>query len=359
MAAVIAVVLLGVGSGSSASAADPCGAGGNPISCENSKPGSPPSEWQVGNGADPSIQGFPTQMSVAPGQTISFKIKTDASGYRIDIYRLGYYDGDGARKVATITPSATLPQTQPACLTDSTTGLIDCGNWAVSASWAVPATAVSGVYIAALTRDRHRRHQTRSRSSSANDVSHSDIVFQTSDRPGRHTTTTAATASTRPSLRRAAPTRSATTGPFTRPASTDDLLFGAEYPMLAGWSSNGYDVSYISGVDTDRSGRRAAQPQVFLSSGHDEYWSGAAARQRRGRARRGREPGFFSGNEVFWKTGWEPSIDGTNTPYRTLVCYKETHRRRQDRPAARDLDRHLARPALQPTGRRRPAARTP
>ena len=33
---------------------------------------------------------------------------------------------------------------------------------------------------------------------------------------------------------------------------------------------------------------------------------------------------FFSGNEVFWKTRWEDSIDGTNTPYRTLVCYKET-----------------------------------
>ena len=34
---------------------------------------------------------------------------------------------------------------------------------------------------------------------------------------------------------------------------------------------------------------------------------------------------FFSGNEVFWKTRWESSIDGSGTPYRTLVCYKETH----------------------------------
>src|SRR6185436_4823136 len=34
---------------------------------------------------------------------------------------------------------------------------------------------------------------------------------------------------------------------------------------------------------------------------------------------------FFSGNEVFWKTRWETSIDGSNTPYRTLVSYKETH----------------------------------
>ena len=34
---------------------------------------------------------------------------------------------------------------------------------------------------------------------------------------------------------------------------------------------------------------------------------------------------FFSGNEMFWKTRWEPSIDGSNTPNRTLVTYKETH----------------------------------
>ncbi len=34
---------------------------------------------------------------------------------------------------------------------------------------------------------------------------------------------------------------------------------------------------------------------------------------------------FFSGNEVFWKTRWENSIDGSGSAYRTLVCYKETH----------------------------------
>ena len=34
---------------------------------------------------------------------------------------------------------------------------------------------------------------------------------------------------------------------------------------------------------------------------------------------------FFSGNEVFWKTRWENSSDPSNTAYRTLVSYKETH----------------------------------
>src|SRR5262249_2535488 len=34
---------------------------------------------------------------------------------------------------------------------------------------------------------------------------------------------------------------------------------------------------------------------------------------------------FFTGNEAFWKTRWEPSIDGSDAPNRTLVTYKETH----------------------------------
>ena len=51
---------------------------------------------------------------------------------------------------------------------------------------------------------------------------------------------------------------------------------------------------------------------------------------------------FFSGNEMFWKTRWATSIDGSNTPYRTLVTYKETHFNAPDRPAGpADLDRHL------------------
>ena len=36
---------------------------------------------------------------------------------------------------------------------EASTGLIDCGNWAESASWAVPADAVSGIYFAKLVRD--------------------------------------------------------------------------------------------------------------------------------------------------------------------------------------------------------------
>ena len=94
-------------------------------------------------------------MSANPGDTVRFKIKTPATRYHMDIYRMGYYQGNGAAGWPPRSqPTANLPQTQPTCLNDTApTGLVDCGNWAVSASWAVPSTAVSGVYFARLVRD--------------------------------------------------------------------------------------------------------------------------------------------------------------------------------------------------------------
>src|SRR6185436_5294245 len=131
-----------------------CGATINPIVCENGLPGDLASEWDVSGSGDASIQGFATDISVVPGELVQFKIDTPSSNYRLDIYRMGYYSGRGARRVtapAGILPSATLPQVQPPCLTDAS-GLIDCGNWGVSASWAVPIDAVSGIYFAKLNR---------------------------------------------------------------------------------------------------------------------------------------------------------------------------------------------------------------
>src|SRR6185503_14467838 len=123
---------------------------------------------------------------------------------------------------------------------------------------------------------------------------------------------------------------------YNRPFDTRDhdkssWLFNGEYPMIRWLEANGYDTKYWAGVDTDRFGgsgtiglTSAVAPKAFLSVGHDEYWSG----QQRANVESARNAGvnlaFFSGNEMFWKTRYETSIDGSNTAYRTLVSYKET-----------------------------------
>ena len=114
----------------------------------------------------------------------------------------------------------------------------------------------------------------------------------------------------------------------TRGTTPTNSVFNAEYPMVRWLESNGFNVSYISGIDTDRSGAtilNATKHKAFLSVGHDEYWSAAQRANVETARAAGLSLAFFSGNEVFWKTRWEASIDGTATAFRTLVSYKETH----------------------------------
>jgi len=339
---ILAVILglLSLNNAPAARAAGPCGPPvTSVIACENTLPGDPPSDWQVSGAGDSTIQGFATSMSVNAGQTENFKINATAWAYHIDILRIGWYQGNGARKVVSnMLPTASLPQTQPACRNDTQpTGLIDCGNWAVSASWAVPSTAVSGLYIAHLV-----RNNTGAGSLIPfvvrNDASHSDILYQTSDETwqayntyGGNSLYTCAT-----NCPPGSPTayKGASKVTYNRPFHTgaDDnggrsWFMWAEYPMIRFLEENGYDVSYTSGIDMSQPGAASLieQHKTFMSTGHDEYWTG----QQRANVTAARDAGvnlaFFSGNEVFWKTRLESSIDGSNTPNRTLVAYKETH----------------------------------
>ena len=95
--------------------------------------------------------------------------------------------------------------------------------------------------------------------------------------------------------------------------------------MVRWLEANGYHVSYFTGVDSDRRGNLIRNHKMFLAMGHDEYWSDAQRANVEAARNAGVHLAFFSGNEVYWKTRWENSIDGSGTPYRTLVCYKETH----------------------------------
>ncbi|NEM97762.1 N,N-dimethylformamidase beta subunit family domain-containing protein [Pontibacter burrus] len=304
--------------------------GQNNIVSENSLPGNPASEWQITGAGDLTIQGFATDISYNIGETARFKIKTNARAYTIRIYRLGYYQGNGARFQGTATISATLPQSQPLCLTNSTTGLLDCGNWAESAQWVIPANAVSGVYIAKLTRTdtggaSHIVFIVR------NDSSTSDLFLQTSDATwqaynvygdnsnGKSLYTGAGGKASKVSYNRPFITRNGGGGG----GAEEDWLFNAEYPMIRWLEANGYNVTYTTNVDSDRRGNLISNHKVFLSVGHDEYWSGRQRNYVTAARNAGIHLAFFSGNEVYWKTRWENSIAANGAAYRTLVCYKE------------------------------------
>ncbi len=301
----------------------------NAIALENQRPGNPASEWDLGGPASGSIEGFATRMSVNRGTTVDFKINTTSTNYRIDVYRLGYYGGLGARKVGTVQRNS--PSPQPAPGGDPAIGLYDAGNWSVSASWAVPADAVSGVYLAKLVRQDGVAGASHIPFVVRADGTRHDIAFQTSDTTwhayngwgganlyGGNATATPDGRAFKVSYNRPIGTRDR----IGVAAAPQDYLLSAEYAAIRWLERNGYDVAYLSGVDTGPGNVPLTRFKVFMSTGHDEYWSG----DQRAHVEAARDAGvhlvFASGNEVYWKTRWEPDLNGT--PDRTLVCYKET-----------------------------------
>jgi predicted phage tail protein len=336
--ATISVAFLNLGglAAAAGSEPEPCAAPiKNPIACENSKPGDPPGDWQIKGIGDKTIQGFATAISVNPGGTENFKIDTDASKYNIRILRLGWYKGDGARVIEpAFKPSAKLPQEQPSCMHEESTGLTDCGNWVVSASWKVPGDAVSGLYMAELERE-DTGGESQIFFVVKNEESHASIVLKTSDATWEaynayggnslYSCTNAWCPEGKPEAYKAAYAVSYNR-PFDGTIETDagqSAPFYAEYQMIRFLERNGYDMTYLAQPDIQAHPELLKNHKLFISSGHDEYWSG----DERAAVESAREAGinlaFFSGNEVFWKTRYGPSMEGTAN--RTLISYKETH----------------------------------
>jgi hypothetical protein len=187
----------------------------------------------------------------------------------------------------------------------------------------VPSTAVSGVYIALLQQSNGDKSQIPF--VVRDDASHSAVLFQTSDSTWQAYNTYGGS-----SFYTGGANGRAFKLSYNRPFATRalsggrDYLFSNEFPMIRFLERNGYDVSYTTDVDSDRRGALIRNHKVFLSVGHDEYWSQAQRSNVEAARDAGVNLAFFTGNEVYWRTRWETSVDGSGTPYRTLVCYKET-----------------------------------
>ncbi|HEX4790878.1 MAG TPA: DUF4082 domain-containing protein [Actinospica sp.] len=306
--------------GTAAADSGPCGAGSNPIVCENSQPGTPMADW-YSPGSWGDIEAFPTTTSVAVGGTVNFSVSSPV-GYKLEIYRLGWYGGDGARLMPT-SPTATYPAiTQPACDTSASTGEVDCGDWSVTASWTVPSNAVSGVYLADFDQSDGGGLMPYP-FVVTNPSSTSDMVVQTSDQSWQAYNMWGGA-----DLYQGngpAPDGRDYAVSYNRPMDVEgeNGIFGSEYPMIEFLERNGYDVSYLSSVDITQNPSLLLSHKTYISDGHDEYWDQQQWSAVTAAKDAGVNLAFFSGNEVFWRTELEPSIaDGATD--RTVATYKMT-----------------------------------
>jgi hypothetical protein len=222
------------------------------------------------------IVGYASEVSVAPGQSVHFHVSTTtAARYQILIYRLGWYGGAGARRVACLPSCAGNKQghAQPVPTPDPTTGLVQA-TWPVTDVYRFPRKAVSGYYLAKVA--------LRSTASTGK-VSYVPVIVRAL--PTRRSkilvqvpvnTWQAYYAWGGKSLYafNSKDQIAANHVSFDRPYDPQvSVPIAWEIGLVRFLERYGYDVSYTTDVDTDRKPRGLRRHRLVISSGHDEYWS--------------------------------------------------------------------------------------
>jgi hypothetical protein len=96
-----------------------------------------------------------------------------------------------------------------------------------------------------------------------------------------------------------------------------------EFDMVRWLEHEGYDVTYITDVDTHEDAGRLLRGKGFLSVGHDEYWSKEMKAHVAQARDQGVGLGFFGGNYMYWPVQLLP--DSNQSPNRTISIAPETN----------------------------------
>jgi len=294
---------------------------------ENQRPGT--TDWQLQNPADNhQIEGYASLTSVEHGGAIAFYVSTTARTYRVDIYRMGWYGGDGGRLMksyAGLNGSSHLNQVS----TDANTRMVSC-SWPVALTVIVPTDWLSGVYLAKLTGDNGFdqyiifvvRDYCRK----------SDYLFQLcvttyqayniwGPTPGAGKSLYEDNSVPPPADPFSARAYAVSFNrPYYRGRGSGHFLFW-EYPTIRWMESQGYDVSYCTNLDTHCRGEMLQNHKAFLSVGHDEYYS-LAMRNAVDQALQNHVGlGYLGANAIYWQVRFSGGCRPTTWPFLLrLMC---------------------------------------
>jgi len=316
----------------------------NPIQDENARVGT--AQWRLSHpAANGQIEGYASQTSVNRGERLLLFVNTVDPTYTIDVYRMGWYGGAGARLVLGGIVRRSVPQ--PAATVEPLTGLVEC-NWSdpyvlTAGSTADAGEWLSGVYLVMLTAlpsgaQSYIIFVVREDGRPSDYLFQSSVVtFQAYNNWGGKSlydfNSTESRRARRVSFNRPyAPSSNpaaaygAGAGEFMTNASvppTDpSSAAGWEYNMVRWLEREGYDVTYSTNIDTHADPRLLSSHKAWLSVGHDEYWTWEMRLHVERAAHDGTNLSFLSGNTCYWQVRLEPS-PGTNAPFRTVVSYKD------------------------------------
>jgi hypothetical protein len=288
------------------------------VRAENLKKGS--TDWQLTRVRvdaegfrSPWIEGYCSRQSVLAGESLEIMVSAKpARKFRLEIFRLGYYGGRGARKMQELGPFAAQTQATP---TPGEKNLHEC-RWEAALRLEIPADWPSGVYLGRMTTvpEGREAYWQSYVVFIVRDERPADILVQCSDNTWQAYNRWPNNFSiyTHPKGNQGPWADVSFDRPYGREAQhqsvvNDPLTVGAgeflpfEFPLAYWLEQQGYDVSYCSNSDM-LTPDRGLKCKAFISVGHDEYWD---IRQFRS-VEKMRDAGvnllFLSGNSVCWVT---------------------------------------------------------
>ena len=311
------VVSTGMRAAATRSAAGAARLGRARLVAENSRPGT--SAWTIRHlGAEHEIEGYAGKASVLPGESFPLFVSTTSTAFRVTAYRLGWYQGHGARQVwrsgrvragaqraATVTPATNT----------------------VSAGWD-PVLEVrtddwpAGAYLLRLDADsgaqRYVPVTVRSPSCAGKVVLKACVqTWQAynmwggydlyKDAAGAYGNRSLAVSLDRP---------------YDLNGADMFLTYERNAIKLAEHLStyrDGLDLAYVTSMDIAADPHLLDGASALVSMGHDEYWTPAERAHVTAARDRGVNLAFLGANAVFRRTRLRPSALGDA---REVVCYK-------------------------------------
>ncbi len=265
----------------------------------------------------PWIEGYASRTSVRPGESITLHVSTNpASRFLIDVYRLGYYQGHGGRLVMKIGPLDGSVQPDPPV---GPQRLRECA-WAPCTTIGIPDDWVSGVYVAKLTALRERLQSYIV--FVVKDDRQCDFLFQVSDTTWNAYNRWPSQFSLYDDGKKewywGPNVRTSFDRPYGKYCQVVDapLSVGSgefllwEFPLAYWMEQHGYDVSYISNLDTHAGPSDLRRAKGWLSVGHDEYWSLSMFETMKNMVSEGMNLAFLAGNSICGVIDIHPSSDG-------------------------------------------------
>ncbi len=295
--------------------------------------------WQIDKHVDTTyLQGYAGSVSIQAGETLPLYISARApTTYNLDVYRVGWYMGLGGRLYTSVHNLHATAQGYwtaqdglsncATCFTDPTTHLIEA-RWAQSYSLSTGADWLSGVYLIKLTATGG---STRAESYIPfvirNDGSHSTVLvnlpvntYEADNLWGgynlnQHGTQTAVPGTISPDRA----TQVSFDRPYASSAGAGDFLnwdiYGVRY-----LERSGFDVSYTTNVDLAGNPQQLEQHRIFVTLGHDAYWTNSIYQGLVSARDQGVSLYFLGGGDGHWQARLAP--DSAGMPDRTLICYQ-------------------------------------